>query len=253
MVGARPFKRPKKDEEGDEGSEEDWSASSSLETPEEIRSRSFKRARRNLIDTINTNVFGWKDEEGAPYPPVFLTLTFKDNITNIPEANYEYTKFIRRMNWEAYDSKQSILKYVVVIEFQKRGSIHYHVILFNLPYIHKTTVADVWGHGFIKIKMIEDVSDVGFYVTKYMSKDFDDPRLEKNKSYFVSKGLLKPTIIYTEGLINEIKRVLPQESLEFEKDGIPVKRLAYMDHKRYNLKNHQVEKFVIDDLLKHYL
>lgn len=245
-IGKRPHRIKRR--------EEDTLITDALkESPEEIRDRSFRRAKRKLINTINTNVFSWYDKNNRAFRSVFLTLTFQQNITDIKMANYEFTKFILRMNWEILNDKRSLLKYVAVIEFQKRGAIHYHVIFFNLPFVEKETIASIWGNGYIKIKAIDDVRDVGYYVTKYMSKDFDDPRLKGNKSFFVSKGLLKPTVVYFEELIDCVKPLLPSEALEVEKLNIPIEYLHQMDYWRYNLKNHREAKQKICDLLNRYL
>jgi hypothetical protein len=221
-------------------------------SPEEIRHKSLRRAKTRIIDAVNTNVFAWKDEAGRIFPPVFLTLTFKKNLTDIELANYEFTKFMQRLNWEA-GHKTAYHKYVVVIEFQKRGAIHYHQILFNMPFIYKTKLQEIWGNGFIKVKEIDDVRDVGFYVTKYLVKDLRDPRLKGHKSYFISRGLLKPTIIHFEEVINLIKALLPQESLEQEKLNIPIKYLSAMDYWRYNLRQYPEARTEIQQLIQTFL
>jgi hypothetical protein len=230
FIGKRLFKSIKKAKlENDEDNQV-------KETEDQIRQRTFRRAKNKLVDYINTNVFAWTNETGYIFPSVFLTLTFVDNITDIEIANEEFTAFIRRLNYEITNSIKAYLKYVVVIEFQKRGAVHYHAIFFNLPFLEKKRIEAIWGNGWIKIKAIDDVKDVGFYVTKYMSKNFDDDRLKGHKCYFVSDGLIKPTVIYFEELINVVKTLLPKEAQEAEKLNVPVKYLYSMDYVRYNLK-----------------
>jgi len=243
-IGKRPFGRFK-DEHEATGADESIS-------PEANRVKNYKRARRKIIDHINTNANAWDEDEYNSFLPVFLTLTFGDNIADIDEANYEYTKFIRRLNWDVYKTKQSILKYVVVPEFQKRGAIHYHAVLFNLPFIGKEKIETIWGNGFIKIKAIDSIHDVGFYITKYMVKDIADPRLKKHKCYFTSKGLKKPIIVYFEEVINLVKKILPDESLVYKQNDIPIPHLAYMDWKLYNLKNYAEAKQEILKLVNQY-
>jgi len=244
FIGKRMFKNTKKAKLLNEEEQ-----AQDKETPEQIRERTFKRSKTKLVDYINTNVFAWADKFGYIFPGVFLTLTFADNITDIEIANNEFTAFIRRMNYEITGSIKAYLKYVVVIEFQKRGAIHYHAIFFNLPLIGKERIKEIWGNGWIKIKAIDNVKDVGFYVTKYMSKNFDDERLKGHKCYFVSDGLKKPTVIYFEELINVVKTLLPKESQEAEKLNLPVKYLYSMDYWRYNLKQfpevvEEIKKFL---------
>jgi len=90
------------------------------------------RTRTALRRLINSN----------PHLDKFITLTFKKNITAIPQANYEFKKFRQRFQYEM--TKQ--LSYIAVIEFQKRGAVHYHV-LSNLDYINKADLEERWGGG----------------------------------------------------------------------------------------------------------
>ena len=208
------------------------------EDQEEIRAKSLRRAKTKLTDYINSNVYQYQNMKGKTYPAVFTTLTFEKNETDIILANEEFTKYIQRLNYSITGQKEAYAKYVCVIEFQKRGAVHYHIIFFNIPYIPKIKMAEIWGNGLIKIKAVNDVKDIGRYVTKYMVKDNDDPRLQKRKSYFVSDGLIQPTVVYHEELVNEVRRMLPVDCKEVDKTDIPAGFLQYMDFQRYNLINH---------------
>ncbi|MGA9175462.1 MAG: hypothetical protein WBZ33_16010 [Thermoactinomyces sp.] len=151
---------------------------------------------------INANVGVWG------YPPVFLTLTFAENVQDIRGANYEFKKFRQRLEYRL----KIKLEYVGVIEFQKRGAIHYHVVIFNLPYIEAGELAEIWGHGFIKINKIDQVDNIGAYVSKYMTKDEYEKektdRLIGEKSYFTSRGLRKPLEIVDEKEIERLAAAL---------------------------------------------
>jgi len=149
------------------------------------RKKALQRARRDLRRLINANIgrHGGKD--------VFMTLTFAENIQDVKKANYEFKKFRQRFEYELKEK----LKYVCVVEFQQRGAVHYHLVLFGLPYIPAKVVHQIWGNGFVKLNLLEDVDNVGAYVTKYMRKSMDDEeddRLKGLKSYFCSRGLYKP-------------------------------------------------------------
>ena len=127
----------------------------------------------------------------------FMTLTFKENIDDVAYTNYEFNKFIKRLNFYLYNSKKQQLKYLAVWERQKRGAIHYHVIFFDFPYIKHEILQKVWGHGFIKINKIDvDSKDNrGRYVSKYFSKNIDE-RDYKQKAFFKSQNLKMPQIDY---------------------------------------------------------
>lgn len=111
----------------------------------------------------------------------FMTLTFKDNNGNVKETNNEFSKFIRRLNYHLYSTKKQKLKYLAVWEKQKRGAIHYHVIFFDFPYIRNNELRAIWGHGFVKINLIDVDSkeNRGRYVSKYFSKDVEEKNINK--------------------------------------------------------------------------
>lgn len=182
------------------------------EQKERNREISLMRARRDLRRTVNANVGQWGDDVTSK----FVTLTFKENVMDLDSANYEYEKFIKRLNYKVYGKKCSGLKYTVVPEFQERGAVHYHVVFYNLPFIKSNVVAEVWGNGFIKINKIEDVDNVGAYVCKYLTKNNVDSRLKGRKSYFNSRGLKKPVEVYLDDdELENIKKRLPVEAITY--------------------------------------
>lgn len=116
-----------------------------------------------------------------PEKPTFLTLTFRDNVTDIKLANRQFTNFVKRMSRRI--NKQ--LRYVAVHEFQKRGALHYHAIVFNLPYIEHKEIAKIWRNGYIDIEIVKN-DGLPYYMTKYISKSFKDERCKGVKRYFYS-------------------------------------------------------------------
>jgi len=121
----------------------------------------------------------------------FVTLTYREMMENIDESNYEFKKFIQRLN--SYFGKR--IKYIATWELQKRGSIHYHVVFFDFQYIKAKTLEKIWQHGFVKINMIrvDHPYQIGLYVSKYFAKDID-VKNRKKKAYFKSRNLRRPTI-----------------------------------------------------------
>lgn len=181
------------------------------ENKKKNRADTLARAKRTCRRLINANA----GQYGKEFTTKFLTLTFREHITNLKEANYEFTKFMKRLNYQIFESKKSNIKYTVVPEFTKIGRIHYHVVLYNLPYLKSNALADVWGNGFIKINKIDEVDNVGAYVTKYMTKDADDERLEGEKCYFNSRGLLQPTEIKDKKIVDKLAGSIPLKYLKY--------------------------------------
>lgn len=152
---------------------------------EEYRQSVNHKAREKVRRLINANF----DENS-----LFITLTFAENQTDIDAANYELKKFLQKMK-----RKQASFAYVAVIEFQKRGAVHYHMLCnYMLEWStpkelkkHERDLAAIWGNGFVDIGYKKN-DNAGAYLIKYMSKDNNDPRLEGKKRYFFSRNLIQP-------------------------------------------------------------
>lgn len=167
----------------------------SEEDKKKNRAKTLNRASNRVRRLINANI----GEHSK-----FITLTFADNVRDLKKANYEWKKFRQRLEYELGYK----LQYVAVIEFQKRGAIHYHVVMFNAPYIKNKRLNELWGNGFVKINKIKHVDNVGAYVTKYMTKDCDDDRLLGEKMWFSSKGLEEPQEIKDKKSIENVQNSL---------------------------------------------
>lgn len=133
---------------------------------------SINRTRTEIRRLVNSN----------PQLSKFLTLTFAENITDLKTANYIFNKFILRMNYKYPD-----FEYLAVPEFQKRGAVHYH-LLCKIPFIEIAELQEMWGQGFVKINKIDNVNNVGAYVSKYLGKEMDERSFGKKK-FFRSQNL----------------------------------------------------------------
>jgi hypothetical protein len=202
-----------------------------IEEKEKNRQDSMTRAKQRLRRVINANI----DQYGVSSK--FVTLTYSENMEDIKSGNDDFKKFVKRLNYKLGIK----LKYSVVIEFQKRGAIHYHMIAYNLPYIRNKQLKDIWRHGWVRVNKIDHLTNVGAYVTKYMTKANEDPRLRERKSYFNSRGLKQPieTKLYDdkekEGLRQDLQEKLTY-STEFHND-----HLGTITYEQYNLKREEIE------------
>lgn len=128
----------------------------------------------------------------------FVTYTFAENITDVSSALVEWKKYQKTIR-----PKYGKLKYIAVIEFQKRGAVHFHVLYFNMPYIPrlKEKLQSGWKHGFTQVRAVRSVRALGLYVSKYMTKNIDD-RLLGRKAYFTSRNLIRPQQVRNEEKID---------------------------------------------------
>ena len=136
----------------------------------------------------------------------FITLTFKENVTDIESANKSFKNW-RDSITRNLKSQKKEFSYVCVPEFQKRGAVHYH-LLTNLDVKEnsdliilqedKKTQYDVkyWNKGYSSVYSMKDINVVG-YLTKYMTKDIDN-RLWGKRRYLYSMNLKQPNTIYID-------------------------------------------------------
>lgn len=140
------------------------------------------RARREIIDIIKMNL-----EPGS----CLLTLTYRENMNDYNKAYDDFRKFIMRVE---YRYKMS-LKYLRVIELQKRGAIHFHVVIFNSDFLNipYNELYKIWSHGAIHVRKIEVMDDltadkIGNYLGKYLSKSKE---IARNKNIYSTSRNLK--------------------------------------------------------------
>jgi len=163
----------------------------------ERREDNLYRARLRIRRLIGANESAWGEKLK------FVTYTFGKNVSDLQEANAYWAEYQRKIKHEFTG-----LKYLAVVEFQKRGAIHYHVLYFNLPFRKhiKKILAETWGHGFVNIQTVEHIRHVGAYVSKYLQKQIMDKRLSREKAFFCSKGLIQPNENRAEETIDGIIR-----------------------------------------------
>lgn len=166
------------------------------------KKQNLKQKRIDVMRVISTNF-----RQGLTK---FVTLTFEEHVTDRAVAMDEFKKFMKRLNHREGKKGRNQIQYLGVIEHTKKGRIHFHVVLFNCGYIPKSELETVWGNGFVQINQIYGMngSAVARYVTKYMAKQFQNMEedlenllrlgqdTEKQKDYFTSRNLKKPSFCY---------------------------------------------------------
>lgn len=154
----------------------------------------------------------------------FLTLTVKENVTDVKEFRRMFTTFLQAMKRHGFD-----LEYLYVLERQKRGAIHAHCVVFNNEKIPLKVLKKCWHYGRSEIKILnglkyktdERIADVGAYVCKYITKE--SVTEWGSRTYNCSKGLKRPIDIslkqfgdYDIGLFedpDDVHRILVQQLL----------------------------------------
>lgn len=195
------------------------------------RTDNLSRARQTVRRIIWANL--------TPHTK-FLTLTVKENVTDVKEFRRMYTTFLQAMKREGYD-----LDYLYVLERQKRGAIHAHCVIFNDEKIPLKILKKCWHYGRSEIKILnglkykseERICDVGAYVCKYITKE--SVTEWGSRTYNCSKGLKRPIEIslkqygdYDFGLMedpNDIHRIVVEQLLSQSNWNYCDNKVIYLD------------------------
>lgn len=153
---------------------------------------SIKRAKDRVYQIVEANRKAFK-KRGRKN--VFFTLTTKDQLKDYKESNKKIKAFIRRLNkYCGYP-----IKYIIVPELHESGAIHYHGVFFNLPYIPvKTLRYNIWKYGYVDIQLPKGIKSISRYLTKYLTKDFQENTPVNTKLYFCSRGLSYPQTRFSD-------------------------------------------------------
>jgi len=229
----------------------------------ERRADSIKACRRAFSRLVRANL------ETAP---ALATLTIVE-VGSISDAYREYTLFGKRMR--TMFGKD--LRMIAVPEFQKRGAVHFHVLIWGLPsalpclfsksfYFDATgkrhrkhicpveracerntrTVANIWARGYVDIVETDGSPKLSTYLAKYMQKAMHDVRLVGKRAYSATRNVLRPLSLNTSFQVAYARDELigdnTLDSLK-EYDTLFLGRCVY---KRYLIKSYEGSESPID-------
>lgn len=123
---------------------------------------SLKASLKRLRRLINNNFSGEPDE-------LFVTLTYAADVTDPKQISRDFDRFIKRLR-----RRFATFAYIKIAEPQGRlksgrAVWHYHCLFKGIPYLEPTDLAELWGHGYVKTKALQDVDDIGRYLTSYLT------------------------------------------------------------------------------------
>jgi hypothetical protein len=177
---------------------------------------------------------------GGSANPLLLTLTYRDNQEDLHVGYHDFGSFIQSLRHKFGTS----FRYIAVPEFQKRGAVHFHALVWGLPESvyqeerHTRLVAGLWKHGFVYMKETDGHEKLSSYLTKYMAKSFIDYRLKNQKAYVCSKNMKRPVI--ESGLSNFAMSIMSEDwgidkMKPTKEKSYETKWLGKADHKTYTL------------------
>lgn len=141
---------------------------------------SVAKSLKRLRDLLNANI---TDVTCCRW----VTLTYAENMTDPKKLQRDFKHFNDRCRkiFGHYE-------YITAAEPQGRGAWHLHcVFIFNgkAPYMENAVVRDCWKQGFVTVKRLDDVDNVGAYLTAYLGDMELSEATEAGISLQGSKGI----------------------------------------------------------------
>jgi len=171
-------------------------------SPGPRRYDSVRRLRRDFIRLVQTNL-------SSKGPATFVTLTFATNAT-LDEGLECFREFYKRAKKEFGND----LSHISVPEFQKRGAIHFHCLIWGLDekYVKqersKRYIQSIWARGYVDIIPTDGSPKLSGYMAKYMQKSLQDERLYGRRAYYYSRNVVSPVLYKTALVASYAKEIL---------------------------------------------
>ena len=115
----------------------------------------------------------------------WCTLTYAENMTDPKRLYKDFHDFNLRFQYYCKTKGYSKPEYIVMMEPQGRGAWHAHLLYIwqdqKAPYIANQEFREMWGHGFVRIKKLDNVDNVGAYLTAYLG-DMEIDEMDVSKA-----------------------------------------------------------------------
>lgn len=97
----------------------------------------------------------------------FITLTYAENMRDTKKVFNDFKNFWNKKFIKSFPDTD----YISILEPQGRGAWHLHVIVIfkeKAPFISNDLIEKMWGHGFTNTRKIDNVDNVGAYLSAYL-------------------------------------------------------------------------------------
>jgi len=146
------------------------------------------RARENFRRLVAANL-------GGNVSPAFITLTFAFDV-GTKAAFKNLKRFAERLRRTRFPT----LRYIAVVEWQKRGRLHFHLLVWGID--EKTIATErktrnlqrVWLRGYLDARPSDGHPRLATYMAKYLFKAMSDIRYGHQKAYTTSRNVVRPLL-----------------------------------------------------------
>lgn len=124
---------------------------------------SLRQTFKKLRYLINNNFEGKRNE-------LHIILTYDENMKDTKRLYSDFKRFMMRLKRKYTNTT---VDYINVVEPQERGAWHSHLLIrFNdldKIYISNSDLSKLWEQGFVTIKSLNEVDNIGAYLSAYLS------------------------------------------------------------------------------------
>lgn len=152
----------------------------------ETRAENIRNVRRTLArlrDLLNANVTD-------PKTAKWVTLTFAQPQSKPKGLYRDFRCFISRLQYRLAKEGLPHFEYIAAAEPGEHG-FHIHLVMIfpeTAPFIPNDLIAEVWGHGFASTKRIDDIDNLGLYLSAILTDLPDGTFIEGEAPKAVIKG-----------------------------------------------------------------
>lgn len=161
-----------------------------------LRPDNVRRRAKAFIRLVRSNLVGVEK-------PSLLTLTMFE-IVGVGDSYKALTVFTQRLRFDFGPS----FRFISVLEFQKRGAIHFHLICWGIPdnFIfnerNNRYFQRLWQRGFVDCLQTDGSPKLASYLSKYLSKSLSDERLGGSKAFSCSRNVLRPLLAVSSSILD---------------------------------------------------
>ncbi len=127
----------------------------------------------------------------------WVTLTYGENMTDPKKLLRDFRHFNERCR-----AKFGRYEYITAAEPQGRGAWHLHCVFIfpdKAPYMENAVVRDCWKQGFVTVRQLDSVDNVGAYLTAYLGDMELSEVVDSGIDFSSSKGIKEVECVDSDG------------------------------------------------------
>jgi len=191
--------------------------------------RSIQRSRLNFFRLVHHNNFKAKSID-------FFTITFSYDIS-YSQASRHIAYLFERL--KKADSNCNAVSYISVSEKTKKGRIHFHLLVYNLPsYLSQREretrfIQRQFRRGYLDVRSTTyRTAGLAGYMAKYMAKSLGDKNNENKRGFNCSRNIEKISSYGSNSLSGYLDDVIDLKSMQFNSSYDTI-YLGRCDYKKY--------------------